>query len=141
MPSFHGWSHISISVTDLAASEWFFTEVLGLRVLERLEHEGWAAVVTGDGKGMVLEAQCHEACTGEPFDPRRPGLDHIGLRLFERSEIEEWQDHFARLGVDYTPIVSKPYGDVLTFRHPDGHQFEMFVLEQSRAEDSGLLPR
>jgi glyoxylase I family protein len=140
MPAFHGWSHVSISVTDLDASERFFTEVLGLTVVERLQHEGWAAVVTSDLKGMVLEAQKHDACTNEPFDPRRPGLDHIGLRLFERSEIEEWQEHFERLGVDYTPIVSKPYGDVLTFRHPDGHQFEMFVLEEKRAREAGLLP-
>jgi glyoxylase I family protein len=139
MPAFHGWSHISISVTDLAESERFFTEVLGLEVLERLEHEGWAAVVTSDRRGMVLEAQCHEACTGERFDPRRPGLDHIGLRLDSVAEIEEWQSHFERLGVDHTPIVEKPYGHVLTFRHPDGHQFEMFVLESKRATEAGFL--
>jgi hypothetical protein len=32
-----------------------------------------------------------------------------------------------------------PYGDVLTFRHPDGHQFEMFVLERERAAQGGLV--
>jgi glyoxylase I family protein len=140
VPEFYGWSHISLSVTDLAESERFFTQVLGLRVLDRIEHEGWAAVITGDGKGMVLEAQCHDSRSGDRFDPRRTGLDHIGLRLLTRAQIEEWQAHFERLGVDHTPIVSMPYGDVLTFRHPDGHQFEMFVLEQKRAEEAGLLP-
>jgi glyoxylase I family protein len=141
MPRFHGFSHVSLSVSDLAESEKFFTEVLGLQVLERLEHEGWSAVITGDpATGLILEAQHHEAHAGERFDPRRTGLDHIGLRLHSRAEIEEWQRHFEAMGVDHTPIVSKPYGEVLTFRHPDGIQLEMFVLEEKRAKKIGHLP-
>ena len=41
MPAVKGWHHISLSVTDLAASERWFLEVLGLKVLDRLQHEGW----------------------------------------------------------------------------------------------------
>jgi glyoxylase I family protein len=140
MPTFYGWSHISISVTDLAASEKWFTEVLGLQVVDRVEHEGWSAVITGDpSTGLVLEAQHHEGNAGERFDPRRTGLDHIGLKLKTRAELDEWQDHLARLGVDHTPVVTKPYGEVLTFRHPDGIQFELFVLAPDRAGSSTLF--
>jgi len=137
-PTFHGWSHVSISVTDLAVSEKWLTEVLGLQVLDRIDHEGWSAVITGDPRtGVILEAQHHATNAGERFDPRRTGLDHIGLRLRDRAELEEWQQHFADLGIDHTPVVSKPYGEVLTFRHPDGIQFEMFVLERGRAAEVG----
>jgi glyoxylase I family protein len=138
VPAFHGWSHISISVTDLAASEKWFTEVLGLQVVDRVEHEGWAGVLAADvTTGLVLEAQHHEGNQGERFDPLRTGLDHLGLRLRTRAELDEWQEHLEALGVDHTPVVSMPYGEVLTFRHPDGIQFEMFVLEPTRAAAVG----
>lgn len=129
MPAFHGLSHISLSVTDLAASERWLTEVLGLEVVDRIQHGTWSAVLTGDrSTGLILEAQHHEGNEGQRFDPRRTGLDHIGLKLRSRAELEGWQEHLAALGVDHTPIATMPYGEVLTFRHPDGIQFEMFVL-------------
>lgn len=139
MPSIRGWHHISLSVSDLAESERWFTEVLGLQVLDRLQHDGWKAVITGDpGTRLVLEAQCHEANAGERFDPRRTGLDHLAFTAADRAELEDWQAHFERLGVDYTPIVSRDYGDVLTFRHPDGIQFELFILAAAKAAEAGF---
>ncbi len=38
----------------------------------------------------------------------------------------ECLEHFERLGVLHSPIVDRPYGSVLTFKDPDGIQFEMF---------------
>lgn len=139
MPALRGWHHISLSVTDLAASERWFVDVLGLKVLDRLQHEGWEAVITGDvAIRLALEAQHHAGNQGERFDPRRTGVDHLAFAAADRAELEEWQEHFARLGVDYTPIVSRDYGDVLTFRHPDGIQFELFVLSAAKAAEAGF---
>lgn len=140
MPTIHGWHHISLSVTDLAASEKWFTEVLGLQVLDRIpHHDGWEAVICGDADiRLALEAQYHDDNAGEPFDPKRTGLDHIGFAARDYAELEEWQTHFERLGVDYTPITTRVYGHVLTFRHPDGIQFEMFILSDEKLAEMDL---
>lgn len=139
MPVVRGWHHISLSVTDLAASERWFVDVLGLKVLDRLQHAGWEAVITGNvATRLVLEAQHHADNRSERFDPRRTGVDHLAFAAADRAELEEWQVHFTRLGVDYTPIVSRDYGDVLTFRHPDGIQFEFFVLSAAKATEAGF---
>jgi hypothetical protein len=37
----------------------------------------------------------------------------LAFAAADRAELEEWQAHFERLGVDHTPIVSRAYGDVL----------------------------
>ncbi len=127
MPALRGWHHISLSVTDLAASERWFIDVLGLTVLDRLQHEGWEAVITGDvATRLVLEAQHHADNRGEGFDPRRTGIDHLAFAAADRTELEEWQAH------------GRKYGDVLTFRHPDGIQFELFVLSAAKAAEAGF---
>jgi glyoxylase I family protein len=42
------------------------------------------------------------------------------------TELDTWQAHFEDLGVIHTPVVHREYGSVLTFKDPDGIQFEMF---------------
>ncbi len=77
----------------------------------------------------VIEFQQHDANQGERFDPTRTGLDHIGFKVSTRGELDAWQQHFTRHEVDFTPVAEREYGAVLTFRDPDGRQFEMFYRE------------
>jgi glyoxylase I family protein len=63
---------------------------------------------------------------GEPFDPMRTGFDHMGLRVADPGQLDEWEEHFQRLDVNHTPTVHADYGLVLTFRDPDMRQYEMF---------------
>jgi glyoxylase I family protein len=74
----------------------------------------------------VIEFQQHDKNQGEHFDPRRTGLDHVGFKVGTPEILKQWQEHFEALDVDYTPIADREYGSVLTFRDPDGRQFEMF---------------
>lgn len=130
MPSFAKVSHISFSVRDRHASAEFWQRVLGLEPLDELDGEGWKAIlVVHPPSNVVVEFQQHDANQGERFDPRRTGFDHMGLKVDRREDLDEWQAHFAQLGVDHTPVVDREYGSVLTFRDPDGIQFEMFYRE------------
>jgi len=54
----------------------------------------------------------------------------MGLKVDERDALDAWQAHFEDLGVAHTPVVDREYGSVLTFKDPDGIQFEMFFREQ-----------
>jgi glyoxylase I family protein len=60
---------------------------------------------------------------------RRTGLDHVGFHVPSRTALNDWLDHFEALGVEHSPIADREYGAVLTFRDPDGIQFEMFFRE------------
>ncbi len=52
-----------------------------------------------------------------------------GLKVDTRAELEDWLEHFERLGVKHSPIADRDYGSVLCFRDPDGIQLEMFHRE------------
>jgi glyoxylase I family protein len=126
-PTFAKVSHISFSATDAEASARWWSEVFGLQEIDRTKADGWFAVLlVHPASGTVIEFQQHDANAGERFDPTRTGFDHLGLLVRERAELDEWQEHFERLGVTHTPTVDREYGSVLTFKDPDGIQAEMF---------------
>ena len=130
MPTFSKISHVSFSARDADASATWWSDVLGLTEIDRVAGEGWRGVVlVHPSSGTVIEFQQHDANQGEGFDPRRTGFDHLGFKVDDRSALDEWQAHFELLGVPHSPIVDRPYGSVLTFKDPDGIQFEMFHRE------------
>jgi glyoxylase I family protein len=127
VPAWEKISHISFSARDKEACADWLERVLGFRRFDATEGPDWTAVLLiHPPTATILEFQQHAGNDGAPFDPRRTGLDHIGFKVADRAELDEWQRHFAGLGVDHTPIVERDYGAVLTFRDPDGRQFEMF---------------
>jgi glyoxylase I family protein len=130
MPRFDKISHISFSARDADACADWFERVMGFARFDSTSGQGWHAVLLlHPASATIVEFQQHDANGGESFDPRRTGLDHMGFKVDSRAELEEWQRHFDELGVDYTPIVDREYGSVLTFRDPDERQFEMFYRE------------
>lgn len=130
MPVFSNVSHISFSVRDADKSARWWQEVFDLEPVTTLDEEdGWRAVLLGLTESIAIEFQQHDANQGETFDPTRTGFDHLGLKVDSREELDEWQAHFERLGVEHTPVVDREYGSVLTFKDPDRIQFEMFYME------------
>ncbi|MFN2502829.1 MAG: VOC family protein [Acidimicrobiales bacterium] len=130
MPAFSKVSHISFSARDAEASSRWWSELLGLTELDRVAGNGWRGIVLlHPPTGTVIEFQQHHGNQGEEFDPRRTGLDHMGFKVDDRAALDDWRAHFERLGVRHSPIVDREYGSVLTFKDPDGIQFEMFYRE------------
>jgi glyoxylase I family protein len=127
IPTFAGVSHISFSARDAEASAAWWRDVMGFEEYARVSGDDWFGIVlVHPPTSTLVEFQQHEANDGESFDPRRTGLDHMGLRVPDRSQLSVWEEHFHRSGVDHTPIVDAEYGSVLTFRDPDMRQYEMF---------------
>jgi len=129
MPAFANVSHVSFSVRDADKSAAWWKEVFGLEEVFALQEDGWRAILLGLTESIAIEFQQHDANRGETFDPTRTGFDHMGLKVDRRDQLDEWQAHFERLGVEHTPVVDREYGSVLTFKDPDGIQFEMFYME------------
>jgi glyoxylase I family protein len=127
MPTFSRVSHISFSVRDADASARWWAELLELTELDRVVGDGWRAILLMHPPSRtIIECQQHDGNQGEAFDPRRTGFDHMGFKVDARADLDEWLARFERLGVAHSPIAEAEYGAVLTFRDPDGIQFEMF---------------
>lgn len=127
MPEFRKVSHISFSVRDAEKTAAWWKEVFELVDLDAVSGDGWTGVLLmHPASSTIVEFQQHDENQGEAFDPRRTGFDHMGLLVESREELDAWRSRFEQLGVTHTPTVDRDYGSVLTFKDPDGIQFEMF---------------
>ena len=120
--------HIALTVNDLEASIAWYARVFGISYQMEEAHEGGVGKLLADEQWrLVIVLHHHDANPGEAFSERRTGLDHVGLAVPSRTELEAWQRHLAGLGVRQSPIADRPYGSVLVFRDPDNIQLEMFA--------------
>jgi glyoxylase I family protein len=127
MPTFSRVSHISFSARDAEASAQWWAALLELTEIDRVAGDGWHGILLmHPGSRTIIEFQQHDANQGETFNPLRTGLDHLAFKVDTRGELDEWLARFEQLGVRHTPIADREYGAVLTFKDPDGIQFEMF---------------
>ena len=120
--------HIALTVIDLQASIAWYERVFGISYQMEEAHEGGVGKLLSDEQWrLVIVLHHHDANPGEAFSERRTGLDHVGLAVPSRTELEAWQRHLGGLGVHHSPIADRPYGSVLVFRDPDNIQLELFA--------------
>ncbi len=136
-PTIGGVHHFSPTVTDIEASAAWYQRVFGLeRVPVPFPHygsedSGYAILLTDPHSGLAIGLHHHDANKGEPFDETRTGLDHIGLSVSSRAELEAWAAWLDRLGVPHSGItdMDEPIKySVLVFRDPDNIQLELFTV-------------
>ena len=131
--------HIALTVRDLDASTSWYSSVFSLGHLMDVPHEGGVGrILASADMGLVFALHAHESSGGEPFAETRTGLDHIGIVVPLRTDLEQWQDHLAEHGVaraqhadkplTQSPIADEAYGSVLVFRDPDNIQLELVAL-------------
>ena len=130
--------HLALTVSDVDASVRWYGDVFGLTFIMDVPHPGGVGKLMADAAfelGIVLHH--HDANDGGEFHETVTGLDHVGLVVPTRAELEAWQDHLEALGVvradaadkplTQSPIADEPYGSVLVFRDPDNIQLELFA--------------
>ena len=129
IPSLH---HIALTVTDLDASIAWYERVFGIAYQMEEPHEGGVGKLLADPEWrMIIVLHRHDANQRERFAETRTGLDHVGLGVPSRADLEAWQAHLQDLGVVQSPIADTPYGSILVFRDPDNIQLEMFAPPKS----------
>lgn len=128
MPDFTGVSHVGLTVSDLDRSVAWYTDVLGLALFAPTDQPGMRrALLIHPGSGMFVGLVQHEAGSGDAFDERRTGLDHLSFAVAGRDGLVEWEERLREKGVTFSPINDTYYGSVLVLRDPDGIQLELFV--------------
>lgn len=138
-PTLH---HIALTVTDLEASVQWYCDVFDVKPIMDVPHPGGVGrILTDEGMTIGFALHRHDANEGEPFVETRTGLDHVGMVVPSRAELEAWQEHLESRGVQrseqadrpltQSPIFDEPYGSVFTFRDPDNLALELFAPPQS----------
>ncbi|MGX5657407.1 VOC family protein [Geodermatophilus nigrescens] len=115
--------HLTLTVTDLDASQRFYGELLGLL---RLADFGTVRVLVHPASGFTLSLALNGGAGGR-FDERRTGLDHVGLACGSLAELRAREAQLAAMGATYTPIREMPFGWHLNLRDPDGIALEFTV--------------
>jgi glyoxylase I family protein len=122
MVTFAGVDHVSLSVTDLEASERFYTTLFGFVVVLDV---GYGRICMHPSTGFILALIEHPDAHGGAFTELHTGMDHLGFAAASREELEEWERRFDEFGVTYTPIRDMEMGHHLNFRDPDGIALEL----------------
>ena len=63
----------------------------------------------------------------DPFDERKPGMDHLAFECADRAELERWASKLDDMGIENGGIVDASYGSGLSFRDPDNIALEFFA--------------
>ncbi|GAA1847861.1 VOC family protein [Pseudonocardia ailaonensis] len=133
-PPTTGINHFSPTVSDVEASAEWYVRVFGLQRLPMTfphhgdEQGGYAVLLADPRTGLMIGLHHHEACSGERFDERRPGLDHLAWGVSAREDLDAWAAWLDENGVEHSGVTDKtepmPYSTVV-FRDPDGIQLEL----------------
>jgi glyoxylase I family protein len=135
--------HLALTVTDLDASTEWYGAVFGVRPVMDVPHPGGTGkILATEDKQLMFALHRHDSNHGELFGETTTGLDHAGLAVSSREELESWQEHLERHGVvraavagkplTQSPIADEPYASVLVFRDPDNIQLELFAPASAR---------
>jgi len=120
-------THVAVTVTDLSASEAWYTKVLGTKPVLDEDTGPFRHIVYQLGNTLLGLHGFPDLASRAPFDERKPGLDHISFGCASRAELVEWAARLDELGVAHGEIVDAGYGSGLSFRDPDNIALELFA--------------
>ncbi|WP_446663830.1 VOC family protein [Flexivirga sp. B27] len=127
--SFPALTHVAITVSDLDASTKWYTKLFDSEpVLDEDEASGTFhhTVFALDG-GMLFGLHTHTGGgSGDAFDERRTGLDHIAFAI-TRDQLDEWVTKLDGLGIKHSGVKDAHYGSGISFRDPDNIALEFFA--------------
>jgi len=131
-----GIHHLRLTVTDVARSREFYTQLLGFEIAAESPAPGdpaaeaaypvlWGGVVMI--RGNFLLGLRPVAKAGDRFDEDRVGLDHLSFNVGSKAELDKAVKMFDERGVPHGPIKTlEGFGIlVLPFRDPDNIQVEL----------------
>ena len=132
-PSISSMHHLALTVSDVETSAAWYERVLGLQRLPAPfphhghESPGYGILLVDPGGGWAVGVHRHESYRAEAADESRTGMDHVGLMVAQRSDLDDWAARLDQLGVGHSGVsdVSDPMPySALVFRDPDNIQLE-----------------
>ena len=127
IPEIEGFGHIDLTVTDGERSVRWWHEVMGFVQVAHTEREARTGWHMAHPSGLVVSVMTHRTRASESFDERAIGLDHLALRVTDRTTLEEWAKHLDRLGVVNSGVQEESGGALIVLRDPDNIQIEVWA--------------
>ena len=120
-----GFSHVQLLVTDLHASEEWYTTVLGLTRYAADESKGYVALWHDPSRIMIVLTP--RVSTGATLDARAADtvLDHLAFAVPDGEALEQWAAHLTDAGISHPGIVLELGKPSLQLRDPDGNAIEL----------------
>lgn len=134
-PPMAGFHHFAPTVTDVEASAAWYQRILGLqRVPAKFPHygneeSGYAVLLMDPQSNIAVGLHHHASNDGQPCDESRTGLDHVGISVPNRSDLDSWASWLDAQNVPHSRVTDTDDPvkySVLVFRDPDNIQLEMF---------------
>ena len=136
IPAPAGYSHVRVTVTDIARSRAFYDSVFGFAVAFEAPPEDapqetkdalgflFGGVIYSFGAGNLLGLR-PVAPGGDAFSEDRVGLDHVCLGLSSRADLDQAAATLDGLGVAHGGVKDLGAVSILEFRDPDGIALEL----------------
>jgi glyoxylase I family protein len=123
---------MALTVRDMRVSAEWYERVLGFEFVREFR------VPAGDlgiprilllhaRSGFLLGLCNHADRSGDAFDPRRTGLDHVAFEVTDRAELDSWMAHLDELGVAHSPVRELGHSCFASLEDPDGIQIELWL--------------
>lgn len=130
-----GYSHVRLTVTDIARSKAFYDKVFGWStVMDNSDQAGEPGVSDSPEKfygGVVYQTPQNtlfglRPVGSEGFHPDRTGLDHVSFAVATRGQLEDAAAALTREGIEHGEVLELPSGiAILSFQDPDDINLEL----------------
>ena len=120
-----GFSHVQLLVTDLPASEAWYTTVLGLRRFSADETKGYVALWHDPSRIMIVLTPRAAPSNAPDAEAGDTALDHLAFAVPDGAVLEQWAAHLTDAGIAHPGIVSELGKPSLQLRDPDGNAIEL----------------
>jgi catechol 2,3-dioxygenase-like lactoylglutathione lyase family enzyme len=117
--------HVTLTVTDVARSHQFYSEVLGFQLVRQVPPR-----VLLHNQKIYLSLTPAQLEKTDRFDEHRVGLDHLSFRVSSRRKMERALALFEQHAIIHGEIKDmRPLPIyVLAFRDPDNIQLELIAM-------------
>ena len=127
MTDFPPLGHIAVTVQSCDASTPWYAALFGSSPVLDEDTGPFRHIVYALGNTLFGLHGFPDLTSKDPFDERKPGLDHVSFGCASRAELVEWAARLDALGVAHGEIVDAGYGSGLSFRDPDNIALELFA--------------
>ncbi len=111
-----------LHVRDLPSAKRFYTEVLGLPVVEDQSSPTFVALATAGGTLLALQ----DFSTSKPYEMAGPGGVELGLEV---EDVDVTWGKWQAKGVQtLTPPEDFPFGRAFDAQDPEGHLLSIYQL-------------
>src|SRR5215208_1269510 len=111
---------VSLTVSNLERSLWYYTEAIGLALITR---EGSEATLGVAGHPLLHLLEVPEA---RPWTEYATGLYHFAILLPTSADLGHWIRHWYDLGMPEFGQGDHLVSQALYLRDPDGHGIEIY---------------